>query len=148
LLIAAGLLKLYARIPFPLGEWWPAFLHNSGFAFCVSACEIILGLWLILGVHPQWARRAAVACFLAFLAVSLIKVSVGEDKCGCFGPLPVSPWMTLGLDGAAAAALLFTRPPDRGWHSSRWSAALRLGLALAGTATTLGAVIATTEDDR
>jgi len=35
----------------------------------------------------------------------------GQSSCGCFGVIPVSPWVTFGLDVGVLAVLGFCRPP-------------------------------------
>jgi hypothetical protein len=72
--------------------------------------------------------------------VSLVKAYGGEDNCGCFGPVPVSPRLTLGFDFAGVIALIFTRPPNQRRLFSNTPGALRIGLALVGSAAILGMV--------
>jgi len=109
-LLVAGLLKSYQLVTEPtaasgiLGLRW---LTVGGVEL-----ELLLGLWLLTGVCPRHARGAALLCFAGFLAVSLSRARSGEVSCGCFGKVPVSPWVTAGLDLVAVAALWAWRPAD------------------------------------
>ena len=69
------------------------------------ALEVALALWLLVGKFRRAARLAAMALFVAFAGAALAKGLLGHDSCGCFGRLPVSPWLTLGIDVAALGAL-------------------------------------------
>jgi hypothetical protein len=143
-LIAASLLKFYAQIstpPPPRAGDGVDLLESRWLIFGVSACEISVGLWLAVGLYPRLSRWAAVACFLAFLGVSLGKALAGEADCGCFGPLPVNPWITFGFDCAALAALLCSRPQERGYESPRFCLALRITPALSALGVLLAGVV-------
>ena len=74
------------------------------------ALEIVLGLWLLLGHKPVITRKLVYLCFTAFLGVSLAKALARESSCGCFGPVPMNPWITAGMDALVLLALLLFRP--------------------------------------
>jgi hypothetical protein len=125
LLVAAGLkahqlasdpfVTLAHRSPLPSGEGWlraltPAFLHPRPFLIAVVECELLLGLVLLSGILPRLTWALALLCFGGFAIVSLYKGISGESTCGCFGRVPVNPWYTFALDGAAVLALMRWRP--------------------------------------
>lgn len=72
--------------------------------------EALVGAWLVSGFAPRGAALAGTGLFAALGAVSLYLGLIGQASCGCFGRVTVSPWLTLALDAACAAALLNTRP--------------------------------------
>ena len=75
--------------------------------------ELVLGLWLLGGVHRRLLWLVSTVCFALFALVSLHKALAGQASCGCFGAVRVSPWYTLVLDVAAAGALILLRPDLR-----------------------------------
>jgi len=74
---------------------------------------IVLGLWLLGGMHRRLLWLVSTICFSLFALVSLHKALAGQASCGCFGVVHVSPWCTLALDVAAAGALILFRPDLR-----------------------------------
>jgi hypothetical protein len=48
----------------------------------VVEIEILLGLWLVSGWWPMWARLAALLTFSLFLVVSASKFAIGAESCG------------------------------------------------------------------
>ena len=81
--------------------------------------EIILGLWLLSGLHRRLSWLAALCCFAMFSGVTLYKGLSGDSTCGCFGVVEVNPWHTLILDVTAVVALLVFRPDLRRSHPVR-----------------------------
>jgi hypothetical protein len=90
-----GLLQFGGRF----GLWLPALL---------LIMELVLGLWLVIGVWSHWASRVAAAAFLSFAIVSGAKALQGHETCNCFGALipNMSPWLSLAIDVSAIALLL------------------------------------------
>lgn len=74
------------------------------------AFEVLLGLWLLTGWYPKAARWVSTACFAIFFTVVTYKAISGETTCGCFGNIPVNPWITMGFDFVVVATLLQVRP--------------------------------------
>ncbi|MGM0487596.1 MAG: MauE/DoxX family redox-associated membrane protein [Planctomycetota bacterium] len=68
--------------------------------------ELFFGLWLLANIQPEWTRRAAIACFAVFAAVSLYRAFSGAASCGCFGRVVVNPWYTFAMAVGAVLALL------------------------------------------
>src|SRR5262245_8921771 len=91
-LVAAALAKGHQLATGPVAEQdlWT----SRWFLIAVVAFELFLALWLVCGFHAQLARYVALACFMLFLAVSLVKALTGDTDCGCFGNVPVHPWFT------------------------------------------------------
>jgi hypothetical protein len=78
-----------------------------------AACliEFVIGNWLLVGLHPQTARRVSIALFSIFLAAALGGALNGDYSCGCLGAVQISPWYAVVFDALAVAALLiFGRP--------------------------------------
>ena len=75
--------------------------------------ELVLGLWLLGGMHRRLLWLVSTVCFALFALVSLYKALAGQASCGCFGTVHVSPWYTLALDVAATGALILFRPDLR-----------------------------------
>jgi uncharacterized membrane protein YphA (DoxX/SURF4 family) len=73
--------------------------------------EFALGVWLLLGLQPRWARLVTLICFVLFWNVALWGVVNAQESCGCFGPrISVRPWIALAFDTFAIGALLFWSP--------------------------------------
>ena len=109
LLVAAGL-KLDAvfsgdeRAP---GDGSPAQLLSA-------LLEISVAVWLLAAVQRKWARRAAMAVLVVFVAVAGWRLVRGEADCGCFGHVRVHPAWTLAFDLLALSAI---------WYFGRWTSA-------------------------
>jgi len=94
----------------------------------VVELEILLAVWLVTGLWAKWAWRMALCVFGGFSLVSFYKILSREPSCGCFGQVHVSPWVMLGCDLLAVAALGYWRPRQR-TNSTRIPAA-QLGISL------------------
>lgn len=123
-LLAAAGLKAYDLSYFPLERREVVLLLQVG-------AEWALGMAMLAGAAPFFWRALAIICFTAFAGVSLYKLSRGEADCGCFGPVPVRPAYTLGLDLLIVVLLGFWRPAGERFRRQRlrWTAAALLGLA-------------------
>lgn len=99
----------------------------------VIEIEALLGLWLLSGFYPGPARWAALAVFCMLACASLYLGVVGESSCGCFGRVPINPWMTFAIDSLALLGLCFWRLP----RQFNPSAAPRLRAALKTVAGTV-----------
>jgi len=71
----------------------------------IAALEWILAAWLLCGVAPVMARRAAMALLGAFVAMSAWRLLHGQVECGCFGGLRVHPALTLSFDVTALSLI-------------------------------------------
>ncbi len=78
------------------------------------ACSSALGVWLLSGKGARTAWPVAGAYFLMLAAVSFTIGLREHATCGCFGKLPISPWVAFGID-VAALGLLAAFPPWGGW---------------------------------
>jgi len=107
-LLAAGGLKGYELATEPTAE---KYLWTSRwFLIGLVYYQLALGLWLLGGYRPALVRIAALVTFGAFSVFALVLALSGETSCGCFGKVTIDPWLTLGFDLAAVAALLCWRP--------------------------------------
>jgi hypothetical protein len=107
LLLAAGL-KVYAALAGPGPE--SGYLGSRWLQIALAEYEAVLGAYLLLGLARKVTWLLAVATFVAFFCFSLIKALSGEQSCGCFGVVPVPPWLTATVDLAILAGLGWTRP--------------------------------------
>jgi hypothetical protein len=115
--------------------------------------EWFMAAWLLSGVAPVWARRAAMSLLLLFVAVIAWRLAAGERDCHCFGALRVPPMVTLAFDLITLAALygfgrgaLEPRPqrdPDAGATAGQPFLSLRLSFAvMAATVVPTSVVVA------
>ena len=140
LLIVAATLKVAELTihPSAKSEW----MNVHAIGALVIAIEGFLGLWMISGVFERAAWKGCIASLVVFAAVSSAKALSGEESCGCFGRVTVSPVMTLLLDLGLIVALARCRPPRdvrggesceasaRGWDRFRLRRALGAVLTL------------------
>ena len=108
LLLIAAALKAYQLATEPVANDG-IFSYRWSLIFQVEF-EIVLGLWLLSGLHRRLAWFISIASFSLFSCVTLYKALSGEASCGCFGKVEVNPWYTLILDVVAVVALLIFRP--------------------------------------
>jgi hypothetical protein len=78
----------------------------------LATAEILFGCWIISGLYPRLTRWLTALCFLVFFGSSLTKALSGEANCGCFGPVPINPWVTAAVDGFVLATLFWIRPVE------------------------------------
>jgi hypothetical protein len=116
LLVAAGLKADVAfNDPFARSHIGEAARH-----LLAAATEAAVAAWLLSGVAPAWARRAAIALLSVFVAVAGWHFLRGDADCGCFGRVRVHPGWTLAIDAAALTSLWYF---GRGLNASRSSPA-------------------------
>src|SRR5437868_2538802 len=117
-------------------------LHGSRWLHLALAnVEVLLGIWLLIGIRPKWCRAASLAMFAGFTCYTLYLVVTGATSCGCFGRVHVNPWLTLALDALLAVAAWHWRPSDflgDTLSMPRWQRRKMLGatLGLAGICAT------------
>lgn len=130
LLAAAGLKWFRFSDASPPPPYLQPFFDARWLQAGVIELELIFGVWFLSGLCLRFARIAAVVLYVLFALISLYKGLDGQTNCGCFGPVSVSPWYTLILDGTMAGLLLLTRSPLEGprrdegvvYVSRRWLA--------------------------
>jgi len=109
LLLVAGALKGWQLVTEPaathdLWSYRPLLILQVEF-------ELALGLWLLSGLLPKAAWLVSLGCFCLFCSVTLYKGLSGAASCGCFGPVHVSPWITLSAIDVPAVVALSVFPP-------------------------------------
>jgi hypothetical protein len=107
-LMVAAVLKGYQLATEPTPE--VGVLTSRWFLIAVVEFEWAFGLWMISGLSPTVTRYGAIVCFATFACIALFKGLSGEQSCGCFGQVTVSPWSALVFDVLAVAGLLLSRP--------------------------------------
>lgn len=132
----------------------PLFTSPAIYAALLEA-EILLGLWLLVGVGPRLLWLVTLLFFSGLAAASLRLGILGEGSCGCVGrALTLSPWLALLIDTAAVLALTIWRPPLLGIPNFRLVifsgfrrllpvaavATIALGMLYAGTAAIFGSL--------
>lgn len=75
--------------------------------------EFLLGVWLLSGFAAKAASALATLGFCAFVCVSLFKAIAGEESCGCFGKVAMSPWVSVAISVSAVVSLLLVPGPTR-----------------------------------
>lgn len=104
----AAAFKLYAEIvdaPSVGG-----FFSRHAFNVLVINLEFLLALWIISTVTPSLCWLTTVTVFLCFAAVSLYQALTGQSSCGCFGKIPIHPWISFSLDLFVLAMLVLSKP--------------------------------------
>jgi hypothetical protein len=107
LLTAAGLKALGLAVG-PVAQ--TSALAAPWLQLAIIELELFLGLWLLSGAGPRGSWAVALLTFAAFAAVSARAGWDRQQTCGCFGPVPVSPWYAFALDVGIVAVLLLARP--------------------------------------
>lgn len=93
--------------------------------------EILAGLWLLCGIHPEETRPWVVAAFTGLGVSSFYHGLTGRCHCGCFGTMVVNPWYVLVFDAIAVATLLKWQSP-RGRDAIYLAPLTLVGLTLTG----------------
>jgi hypothetical protein len=129
-LIIAAVLKIDHLLTEPIiskGFWesWEFFLIQI-------PLELGLGIWLVCGLFRKAAWMIAVLAFALFIAVTLHKVYIHADSCGCFGRVKVNPWITLSaIDIPLFLGLVIFRPKDLSLLPPPWPKAVHFfGVAI------------------
>lgn len=99
-LLFAGVMKFHEFLTLDYDQISTLFLM-------LAAGEILFAVWLIFGFYPKWSRLAVLFVFLVLANVAFSQALAEKASCGCFGRLPVMPWMVLGIDLAVVALLCF-----------------------------------------
>ncbi len=95
-------------------------LASPFWRLAVVESEVLLGVWLLLGLAPRVLWLVALLFFSVLAGASLYLGIEGQPSCGCFGAkLPVRPWYSFLLDLTSVAALGWWRP-QYGNVSSNW----------------------------
>lgn len=99
---AAAALKGYQLVTLPPTP--PQELPRWGMLALVEG-EFLFGALLCFGFWHKAACRIGAVVFLAFAGVAAFKAMGHARSCGCFGPITLSPWITMTFDLAAAPLL-------------------------------------------
>jgi len=86
----------------PLPASLAPLLHSRPCLIGVVECELLFGLVLLSGILPRLTWALSLLCFGGFALISLYKGISGDATCGCFGRVPVNPWLHVrpGRDGS------------------------------------------------
>lgn len=79
--------------------------HEIG-SLVQSEAEILLGFALLFGCWATVVTNIATVAFIAFFGVALHRALAGEATCGCFGHVPVTPWLAALLDAFCVVSLV------------------------------------------
>jgi hypothetical protein len=112
LLIVASLLKAHEVLTVYFPSWREHGLWESWEFFLVQIpVEFALGVWMVSGVFRKAAWLAGTLAYMGFIGVTLHKILIGAESCGCFGRVEVNPWITLlAIDVPFVLLLLIFRP--------------------------------------
>ncbi|MGL4554839.1 MAG: hypothetical protein ACRC33_27040 [Gemmataceae bacterium] len=109
LLVAAVVFKLMGAasanaLPSETAAFPPAVMMAA------MALEGVVGFWILTFWRAAAARCAAIV-FFGSMAVAAAWLGLhGRSSCGCFGTVPVHPWVTVAVDAAFVAAFALTKP--------------------------------------
>jgi hypothetical protein len=94
----------------------PAYAVFGSLRLQVAAiiCSTALGLWLLSGRKAGAAWAVATGYFVLLAGASFAMGVQERPTCGCFGRLPVNPWLAFAID-LAAIVVLMVLPPAGGW---------------------------------
>src|SRR6185312_459610 len=95
------------QLPPNAGSW-----HGLADLSIVGA-EVIWAAWLVLGHGGAKTWFLTMSMWVAFAGFNVYGVAVGKASCGCFGPVRVSPGVTLVLDVLGLGLTALSRPPRR-----------------------------------
>jgi hypothetical protein len=109
LLIVAALLKSVETATNPAQDRFLSVSGSLGSAIVIGT-EMLLGSWLVCGFYPTAGRVAAIGLFAFFAVVNSLQLRSGVPSCRCFGPIQISPGVTLVLDLVALVALTIFSP--------------------------------------
>jgi len=119
LLGGAAVLKVYGLgAPEPVSQ--AGILSNPEFELVWVEFEVFLASWLFLGAQPVLSWLVCLATFFSFAVVSLYQAWIGQASCGCFGRLPVHPWITFSTDLAIVLSLVVARPDMSALRRNAW----------------------------
>ena len=108
-LLVASVLKVHQLLTEPIISkgFWESWL----FFVIQIPLEMGLGIWLVCGLFRKLAWLVALLSFGFFIGITLQKVIIGAESCGCFGTVHVNPWITLfTMDTPIFLALVIFRP--------------------------------------
>lgn len=94
-LIIAGILKVHQLLTEPIMS--KGFWESWAFFVIQIPLELGLGIWLVSGLFRKAAWLLGLLSFGGFIGVTLQKVIVGAESCGCFGTITVNPLITFSL---------------------------------------------------
>jgi hypothetical protein len=110
--------------------------------FLLASLELLLGLWLFGGWLRASAWFVATMSFTGFAGASAWLGWQGYSSCGCFGAIPVSPWLSFGLNASVLLLLMLAVPKAEAWRAQYpfWlrTACVMGALALLGLAGWVG----------
>lgn len=137
-LLGAALLKAHQVASGPHLGTSP--FHSRQFLIGAIWLEVLLGGWMLAGLHRRITRWVVIACFGGFAAVALALALGGAESCGCFGRVQVNPWYTSAFDAAVALGVwLFPGPrplsPAAFTAPGRLIGVMMAAVILAGTLT-------------
>lgn len=97
LIVAAGL-KCFQLIDTCVPSWRDnptGFWESYEFFLIQIPLEFALGIWMVSGLFRKAAWIAGTLAYLGFIFVTIFKVVIGAESCGCFGQITVDPRITL-----------------------------------------------------
>jgi len=114
LLVVAAVLKFQEMLIICKPSWGEQGIWEAYEFFLVQIpLELCLGLWLVSGLFRKAAWLVGTLAYFGFIFVTLYKGAIGAESCGCFGQIPVNPWLTLGLIDIPMFLLLVLNRPGQ-----------------------------------
>ena len=134
ILIASGAISFYDSAESIQGDDMASLLPMA-----YAEVELLGGLWLLLGIHPDETRPWAVAAMIGVWISSVYQLFTGKGSSSWFGSLSVNPWLVLFLS-LAALVLLLRWPHSSGRDNSPLSPLTTLGLGITALLVTVAGV--------
>jgi hypothetical protein len=91
LLVAAA----FKAVSLPKNPNAVSFLFAAG----LVELEVTIAFWLWSGLRATACRLACLGLFSTFAIYNLTQARYGAVSCACFGPIHLSPWTALAIDG-------------------------------------------------
>jgi len=145
LVIVAAILKFHEMLTTCIPSWTDnkyGFWESYEFFLVQIPFEFALGVWLVSGLFRKAAWIAGALAYFGFIFVTIFKIVVGAESCGCFGQVTVNPWITLfAIDVPFLLLLLIFRPKGLKLLPPPWPNTWRL---LAVAVPTIGLMVLST----
>ncbi len=129
--LSAALLKVHAYATTVEIPHHSDLLVSGPVMLLAAAVELLLGSMLVGGVWTAFSRRIAVIFFTVAACAAFAEALRHQASCGCFGRVPVPPWITAWFDVLALTALVVWQPRRLAHGKSRRQTAIGAGVLLA-----------------
>lgn len=103
-MILAAVLKYHRLVAQP--SFGHSVLDSQAFVYSLILVEVFVSCFLLSGMRPGLAWVVIAFLFSSFAVISLQKAIVGDEHCGCFGVIDISPFFVFAGDVAVLLSAL------------------------------------------